>query len=267
MKWLDTNGNLVRNVGNSPIGKIRILKCHKSFTILSDPIKGHSTYTISISQHQNISRWRPKSTDNANRKRNIEIRNSQRTQNEASTVFEIPILSDDLDARHHRDWSESRVVAVNRIPHATPNFLRAACLCGAYHSYHSNPIAAVEKSRKHEKLESRSVHNLPLAVAGLWFDWVGWEICFYLRGQHLTPRHRVWVGVRRHRYSSHKFLLDRRFNLFAFLEQIVEGVGGKSVLPHKNPRVVCVIILKVRKVKSVSATRQHLAWRLTLTSS
>lgn len=200
------------------------------------------TYTICISQHQNIARRRSQFTNNANRIRNIKVWDSKWAQDEARWIFEIPVLSDDLHTCHHRDGTETRVISVHRVPHPTPDFLRPSSLCGTNHSYHPT-ISTVIKSGEHEELESCSIHNLPFTIFGLHIGRIGWKISFDFCWEHLTPWG-VWITFRHNRYPNHKLLLNWRIGFLAFFEETVESGSRKSIFPHKDSAFISIIILK-----------------------
>lgn len=202
MQRLDTNGYFIWNVRHTTIGKVWILKESENWRFISlnqKPVNS-STYTISVPKHKNISWWCSKLTDDAYRIRYIKIWNSKRAQNEASAIFEIPVLSNNFDSRHHWDGSESRVVAINRIPHTTPNFFWAASLGGTDDSYHST-VTSVVKCWEHEELESRSVYHLPIAISSFGLGRVGWKVRFDLGWKHLSPWNRIRISVRGNWYA------------------------------------------------------------------
>lgn len=127
----------------------------------------------------------------------------------------------------------------------TPDLLRPACLRRTDDSYHA-AVSAIIKSRKHKKLESGAVDELPLAVFGLHVDWIWRQVGFNLRGKHLTPGNCVGIGIGCDGDACSQLLLNRWVLLLTFFEQTIESSGSKAVLSHENAAVVGVIVLKIR---------------------
>lgn len=125
----------------------------------------------------------------------------------------------------------------------TPDLLRPACLRRTDDSYHT-AVSAIIKSRKHKKLESGAVDELPLAVFGLHVDWIWRQVGFNFRGKHLTPRNCVGIGIGCDGDACGQLLLNRWVLLLAFLEQTIESGGSEAVLSHENAAVVGIIVLK-----------------------
>lgn len=98
---------------------------------------------------------------------------------DASSACHVRINTTYLDTSHHRCRSIflMRCIAVG-IPKATPYLLWSACLRCTNNPYQS-AAAPIIICRKHEKLKSGAIDNLPRAIRGFRIDWMRWKCAFH----------------------------------------------------------------------------------------